>query len=140
MKCSGIDQYSINVLNSNGMIKFICNECILYIHNVDMALREIHESVDKNKDNLREYKYEFEASLKNNEIEIKKLLEAIEIRYEERLKSIYEAQKSCENNVKEVKQLCEIAKNFEKHSKQICDKMENNINIEKICKEIKKKL
>lgn len=105
MKCSGIDQYSINVLNSNGMIKFICDECILYIHNVDIAMREIHESVDKNKENLREYKYEFEASLKNNESEIKKLLEAIEIRYEERLKSIYEAQKSCENNVKEVKQL-----------------------------------
>lgn len=66
----------------------MCDDCIQYIHNVDFVLKEIQDGVNKNKRNLAEYKTEFEVSLKQNETEIKKLLEAIENRYEERLKKL----------------------------------------------------
>ena len=72
-----------------------------------MAIKELQNSVNKNKDNLVEYKRVFETALKQNENEIKQLLRAIEKRYEERLKKIDEAQKYWDKNVKEVKNCME---------------------------------
>ena len=81
----------------------MCDDCLQYIHNVDLALGEIQSSVLKNKENLVAYKGEFESALKQNENEIKQLLWAIVKRYEERLKKINEAQKLFKTNVKEIK-------------------------------------
>ena len=72
-----------------------------------MAIEEIQNSVNKSKENLVEYKGEFETALKQNENEIKRLLHAIRKRYEERLKKIDEAQKYYDKIVKEVKNFME---------------------------------
>ena len=86
-------------------MRYMCDDCVQYIHNVDFALREIQDGVNKNKVNLVEYKKDFEMSLKQNENEIRQLLQAIEKRYEERFKKIDDAQKICEKNVKEIKRV-----------------------------------
>ena len=49
-KCSGIDQLAYWIL---------CDDCLQYIYNVDMAIEEIQNRVNKSKDNLVEYKAEF---------------------------------------------------------------------------------
>ena len=60
----------------------------------DIAIEEIKNSVNTNKENFVEYKGEFETALKQKENEIKQLLQAIEKRkYRERLKKKDEAQK-----------------------------------------------
>lgn len=136
IKCSGIDQYSYKILGENNYIRYMCNDCILYIQNVDMVLREIQEAVDKNKQNLIEYKHEFGSSLKKNEEEIKELLKAIELRYEDRMKRIDNVQKSCEKNVEEIKKLYGYVDGFESNNKKMCKSFEDN-NIS-MCNEIKK--
>ena len=117
--CSGINQYSIGILDSDNYLRFMCDDCLQYIHNVDMAIDEIQNSVNKRKENLVEYKGEFEMALKQNENEIKQLLHAIERRYEERLKKIDEAQKYCDNNFKEVKKLYGVMTEHENKNKEI---------------------
>ena len=66
---------------------------------------------------MAEYKKEFELSIKQKEYEIKKILQAIEKGYEERMRKIDNAQKICENNVIEVKKLCNVLNNFENKNK-----------------------
>ena len=39
------------------------DDCLQYIYNVGMAIEEIQNSVNKNKDSLVEYKVEFERAL-----------------------------------------------------------------------------
>ena len=73
-KCTGLDQNSSKVLQSNAFIRYMCYGWIQYIHNIDMVLGEIQDGVNKNKISLAEYKKELELSLKQNEYEIKKLL------------------------------------------------------------------
>ena len=68
-----------------------------------MAIEEIRNSVNINKENLVEYKGKCETTLKQNEKEIKQLLHVIGKRYEEKLKKIDEAEKYYDKNVKEVK-------------------------------------
>lgn len=67
-KCSGVDQYSAKVLENNNFVRYICDDCIQYIHNVDLMLRAIQDSVGENRQNLVEYKTEFEMSLKQNDM------------------------------------------------------------------------
>lgn len=67
VKCSGLDQYTSDILDTNEMIKFMCGDCILYIHNVDMVLKEMQEVVKKNRNYLKEYRIEFDESLNKNE-------------------------------------------------------------------------
>jgi len=55
---------------------------------------------------LREYKNEFQHCLNQSENEIKKLLEAIELRYDERVRDMKSTQRSCENNLTEFKNTC----------------------------------
>ena len=135
-KCSGIDQYSIGVLESNNFVRFICEDCMQYIRNVDLALGEIQDGVRINKQNLKEYKREFETSLKQNENEIKQLLEAIEKRYEKRLKILDDTQKACEKYFEELKKLFGNFKEYENKNKEMCDNIEQKN--EKMCNEIKK--
>ena len=47
-KCSGIDQYSRGILEAGSFIRFTCDDCVQYIHNVDMAIGYIQVNV-KNK-------------------------------------------------------------------------------------------
>ena len=62
--------------------------------NIVLVLREVQDEVYKNKQNVVEYKHEFKASLKENEI--KQLLVALEKRYEGRINIIIKYKKSCE--------------------------------------------
>lgn len=73
-----------------------------------MVLGEIQDFVNDNKISFAEYKKEFELSLKQNEYEIKKLLQALDKGYEERMRNIDNAQKISENNVIEVSKLIKI--------------------------------
>lgn len=135
-KCAGLDQYSSKILEGNPYLRYMCDDCVQYIHNVDFALREIQDGVNKNKVNLVEYKNDFEMSLKQNENEIRQLLQAIEKRYEERFRKIDDAQKIVEKNVNEIKNLCGVVNDFEKKNKDIYNTIEENN--EKMCNEIKK--
>ncbi|KAI8116613.1 hypothetical protein FF38_04414 [Lucilia cuprina] len=134
-KCSGLDQYSANILELNNFIRFMCVDCIQYIHNVDLVLKEIQYEVQKNKQNLVDYKHEFESSLNQNENEIKQLLEAIEVRFGERIKKMEFVQKSCEKNVNEIQKIYNHVNELEKSKEDICKSFEEkNINM---CNEIK---
>lgn len=135
-KCAGIDQYSAKVFDETNYIRFICDDCTQYIQNVDLVLREIQDNVNKNKQTLAEYKHEFECSLKQNEVEIKNLLEAIENRYDERFKKMDNIQKICEKSVEEVKSLYVNVSEVENKNKDIFEKINNN-NV-KMCDEIKR--
>lgn len=135
-KCAGIDQYSAKIIDEDNFVRFICDDCLQYIHNVDLVLKEIQDGVDKNKITLKEYKDEFESSLKQNEIEIKELLEAIEKRYDERFKKIDNIQKLCEKNVQEVNKIYGNVNEIENKNKDMFNTIEkNNISM---CNEIKK--
>ena len=72
---------------ANNFVRFICEDCIQYIRNVDLVLGEI-QGVRVSKQNLKDYKREFESLLGQNKSEIKQLLEATEKRYIEGLKSV----------------------------------------------------
>lgn len=74
IKCAGIDQYSAKILDANNFVRFICDDCLQYIQNVDLVLKDIQEDVNKNKQNLTEYKHEFKMSLRDDECEIKKTI------------------------------------------------------------------
>lgn len=121
IKCSGLEQYSSGILDTNPMIKFICEDCILYIHNVDLVLKDMQEVVNRNGNYLKEYKNEFEISLQKNEIEIKKLLEAIEERYAKRLNAMKIAQETCEKSVIEIKKMSAFSDAFKSQSEKICN-------------------
>lgn len=123
-KCSGIDQYSQKILETNNFIRFICDDCVQYIHNVDMVLKNIQDEVVKNTNKMVEYKHEFGSSLKQNEYEIKELLKAIEIRYEERVSKMDRVHKSFEKNLNEIKNLAGYIKDFENKNKEIYKNIE----------------
>ena len=72
--CSGIDQYSIGILEANNLVRFICEDCIQYIKNIDLVLSEIQDGVRVSRQNLKKYKMEFESPLRQNENKIKQLL------------------------------------------------------------------
>lgn len=135
-KCAGIDQYSAKIIDEDNFVRYICNDCMLYIQNVDLVVREIQNSVDKNRQTLLDYKHEFESSLKINELEIKSLLEVIERRYDDRFKKIENVQKLCEKNVEEVKKLHGNLNNVENKNKDMCETIEK-CNV-KMFNEIKK--
>lgn len=119
-KCSGLDQYSRGVLDAGGLIRFVCDECMQYIHNLDEALVLVQRNVEKNSNNLTEYKNEFKDALKQHEGEIKNLLEAIEKRYDERLKKLDKAQKSYEINVLEIKKVYGKINEQQTSNEEIC--------------------
>lgn len=136
VKCSGLDQYSSNVLDTNKMIKFMCDDCVQYIQNVDLIVKEMQDSVIQNSNYLKEYKIEFESTLKKNENEIKELLEKIEGRYFERIKVMKSTQESCEKSVEEIKNMCQ---NFSRSSEQLSKDLDNNKKEnERITTEVKK--
>lgn len=124
--CSGLDRYSSSVLDTTTMLKFICDDCVMYIHNVDLAVREVQETVQKNGNYLKQYKNEFEESLKKNELEIKNLLEAIEARYTDRLRAMKIAQDTCEKSVKEIKKISNYSESFKTQSDKICEDVKKN--------------
>lgn len=136
--CSGLDRTSSGILDRNEMIRFICEDCILYIHNVDLVLKDVQEAVKKNSNYLKEYKSEFEEALRKNEVEIKSLLEAIELRYTERLKAMKTAQETCERSVKEVRKITALSEAFKKQSEQICGEVKQITNqSEKVIESVK---
>lgn len=136
LKCSTIDNYTAGAMGKKDYARFVCDDCMQYVHNVDLVAREIQCDVNKIKQNLIEYKNEFEVSLKHNENEIKNLLEAIEKRYEERLKKIDIIQKSCNKNLEEMNKICSQANEVGNNNKEICNVIEEK-NV-KMCDEIKK--
>lgn len=149
IKCCGVDQYNLKILESNNFIRYMCDDCIQYVHNLDLVLAEVQEEVRKNKQHLIDYKGEFEESLKRNKgefeeslkrnaVEMKKLLEATEKRYEMRMKKLDDVQKSCENNIKDIGKLCESVSVSDVSGKnnELCSELRKEN--EKMCNEIKK--
>ena len=65
-KFAWIDPYSANIMNDDFFVRYICNDFMLYIQNVDQVLREVQMNVDKNKHILMDYKHEFVSSLQKN--------------------------------------------------------------------------
>ncbi|XP_055388117.1 uncharacterized protein LOC129616490 [Condylostylus longicornis] len=132
IKCSGLEQAASNLLDSNRCIKFICDECILYIQNVDIILQNIDCAVKKNNDYLNEYKQEFESAIKKNEQEVIELLRAIEDRYFERLEGIKEAQE------KEFEKVSKITEVFKTDSEKLNSIVSSSLlKTDELCKEIK---
>lgn len=124
LQCSRLDRYGSNIFDTCAMIRFMCDDCMLYISNVDMALKDIHEMIKKNGNKLQEYKSEFNESLKSNELEIKNSLVAIEARYSDRLKVIQKPQEVCEKSEREFKKMSGFSKSFKEHSEKLCNKVE----------------
>ncbi|XP_055388350.1 uncharacterized protein LOC129616828 [Condylostylus longicornis] len=115
-KCAGLDEYQIGIIESNNKIRFMCDECILYIQNVDMVLQKMDCAVQKNNEYLKEYKCDFENALKRNENEVMGLLRTIEDicrRYMERLHEIKNEQK------KEIEKMVKMTENFKVESEKL---------------------
>lgn len=127
INCSGLDQYCLKALETNGFLKFMCDDCMIYIHNVDQVLKDIQDGVNQSKNNLKEYKAEFVSSMKNNEREIKTLLEAIEKRYEERFNKMENLQKVCEKNMEEVNKVYKNVGEIENKNKEMCNEIKKTI-------------
>ena len=66
---------------------------MIVFNHVDLVLKDMQDGVNKSRQNLIEYKNEFDFELSQNENEIKQLLGIIEGRYQERLRKIDKAQK-----------------------------------------------
>ena len=84
-----------------------------------------------NKQQLQNYKLEFEASLKHNDNELRQFLEVIKRRYDDRMKKLYNAIKICEDNRKEVKNFNKKINEFGNGNNEVCECIEHS-NI-KIC-------
>lgn len=95
VKCSGLDGYQAKVLGEHPMLKFICEECVTYIRNVDLILRDITESVNKNNRYLKEYKHEFGEALKSNRMVVEQLMGSLEASFNDRLASIKAHYEAC---------------------------------------------
>lgn len=134
-KCSGLDQYSLKVLDGNNFVRYMCDECVQYIRDVDMVVKEIQYDVQRSRQSLKDYKDEFEMSLKKNEIEMKQLLEAIEKRYEERFKKMEAIQKNWEKSMQGATKICDGLNQLENKNKELCEKIDEN---KSMCAEIKK--
>ena len=55
-KCSGVDNYIEIKLKEINMLRYMCDDCVVYIQNVNGILKEMHKSVDKNNKYLMECK------------------------------------------------------------------------------------
>lgn len=130
-KCSGIDNYSLGVLGKGNFIRFICDNCIRYVLNVDEVLRHVLDCTQKNKQRLSEYKSEFEAALKKNTDDFKNLLVAIENRYDERFKKLDLTFQKCDKSVSDGISLREHLRAFERNVTASCsqnnDELKNSI-------------
>lgn len=136
VKCAGLDQYAAGILDKGGFVRFICDDCLEYIHNMDMLLKEVQDNVKRNRQSLVAYGDGFNESLKRSENEIKILLEAIEKRYDDRFKKMDSVQKSCERNMQEVNKLVQIVGDYENTNKEMYNEIEKSNT--KMCNEIKK--
>lgn len=66
LTCSGLDRYSSVVFDTSPMVRFMCDDCMLYVSHVDLVLKVMQEVVKKKKNSnyLKEYKSEFGEALK----------------------------------------------------------------------------
>ena len=108
-KCSGLDQYSVGVLGSNPMVIFMCEDCRQYIHNVDLVIRDIQHVVQQNDLRFKDYKNEFDSSLKQYEKEMKSFLVDVEDRFKARVKLLKTTEKTCTECVSKMQNLCQSA-------------------------------
>lgn len=102
-KSAGIDEYSTTILDEENFVRFICGDCIQYIENVDLVLKDIKVMVNANKQQLKGYEHEFSCYLKKNKDEIQVFLHAIEKRYDERMRKINNLQRIWEKSVEKIK-------------------------------------
>ncbi|XP_036335074.1 uncharacterized protein LOC118745643 isoform X1 [Rhagoletis pomonella] len=118
-KCSGIDSFKATVIGTHPIVKFICVECVTYIHNVDLVIRDIQENVHKNNTYFREYKSEFEEALKTNQMEMKQLLVEMEKRYNERIEALRAQYEEFSKKAVEVTKVREAAEQLRKQTEAI---------------------
>ena len=64
-KFSGIDQYSAKILEEDNFVRFIVDDCLQYIQNVDLVLNVVQEGVKKNKQALEAIEKRYDEGLEN---------------------------------------------------------------------------
>ncbi|XP_036332936.1 uncharacterized protein LOC118744201 [Rhagoletis pomonella] len=138
-KCSELDEYSANVLKENNFVRFMCNQCHTYMHNIDEVLRNMNLTIEKNSQKIQECNDDFQESQKMQVKELKLLLQSIEKKFGERIDAMQRVQKTCEASILEVNQIKSIADGVKKQSHDLCEAIVRNENEnKKICEEIKK--
>lgn len=151
-KCAGLDEYSLNVLNKP-MVRFMCDNCIQLVHNVDEVLRDMQSEMKKNGarfcEELSDYKKHFQTAIEksqealldaqqSSENELKSLLINVEKKFSERLIAMQEVKKVCENGAIEVGKISQIAEEIKTQNAKVCEEIENNNKeSKKICDELK---
>ena len=137
-RCAGLDSYSLNILNtSKRYIKFLCDDCMQHILDVDFVLKDVQDQVNKSNRMLSEYKDEFDKLLKKNEEELKCLLQVMEAKFSERIDSMKKAQKVCTDSVVEIREFYNISETIAKKNVDICKNLESSKDTnDKILKEI----
>lgn len=114
-KCSGIDNYSAGIIDTNPMVVFMCEDCVQYIHNVDFTITNIYDIMQKK---FKEYGDKFDDSLKHHEDEMKSLLKAVEDRFKARVKVLSSAEKTYGDCVEKMQSLCKSADGVVENIKQ----------------------
>ncbi|XP_017467071.1 PREDICTED: uncharacterized protein LOC108359646 [Rhagoletis zephyria] len=69
--CASADDYSLKALENCPLLRFMCDNCMMYIANVDEALREMIGIAEANNMNVIEQKTDIEKMLKNHSKEVK---------------------------------------------------------------------
>ncbi|XP_017478566.1 PREDICTED: uncharacterized protein LOC108368255 [Rhagoletis zephyria] len=122
-KCSELDEYSANVLKENNFVRFMCNQCHTYMHNIDEVLRNMNLTIEKNSQKIQECNDDFQESQKMQVKELKLLLQSIEKKFGERIDAMQRVQKTCEASILEVNQIKSIADGVKKQSHDLCEAM-----------------
>lgn len=123
-KCSGLDSYSSNILNSVPMLRFICDECMGCITDVSEILFKVQQNLEASTTYLSQFKHVLDDALQSNRTEIKLLLEAVESTFGERLKSLSSLHESCKQTICDMKEVSEVAVKFSNHSEAISNQLE----------------
>uniref|UniRef100_A0A1A9W984 Uncharacterized protein n=1 Tax=Glossina brevipalpis TaxID=37001 RepID=A0A1A9W984_9MUSC len=112
-KCSGLDEYSVKVLGGNNYIKFMCDDCVTYIQNVDSVVGNIGEMVIKNRSLLVEYREECSKLLTSNVEKVSDLLLEFERKIDEKLRILSRAYRANDQCATELKRICDDVKSGE---------------------------
>ncbi|XP_036327663.1 uncharacterized protein LOC118740295 [Rhagoletis pomonella] len=74
-------------------MRFMCNQCHTYMHNIDEVLRNMNLTIEKNSQNIQECNDDFQESQKMQVKELKLLLQSIEKKFGERIDAMQKYKK-----------------------------------------------
>ncbi|XP_036342081.1 uncharacterized protein LOC118751370, partial [Rhagoletis pomonella] len=82
--------------------------------------------INQNGQQLADYRSEFDSAVEKNEMEMRQLLQDVEVAFGERIKAMQKAQETCVKSVKEVNKIREIPDCFKQRSEQVCSEIKSN--------------